>query len=75
VAHFARYVQPGAHRVQLDGGSEVLQALAFENPDASVAIVAFNPGETPLRFNLALGGRRHGCSIPSRAIQTYVARA
>lgn len=75
VAHFARYVQPGAHRVQLDGGSEALQALAFENPDASVAIVAFNSGAAPLRFNLALGDRRHGCNIPGRAIQTYVARA
>jgi glucosylceramidase len=66
-------VKPGAYRVSLDGHVDSLQALAFTNPDGSLAIIAFNRGDAPVRFNLAHGHQRHGCEIPAHAIQTYLA--
>jgi glucosylceramidase len=73
IAHFSKYVKPGAHRVALEGRVDALQALAFSNPDGTLAIVAFNPGDAPVHFNLALRTERVGCVIPGHAIQTCLA--
>ncbi|MBS0584086.1 MAG: glycoside hydrolase family 30 protein [Proteobacteria bacterium] len=73
IAHFSRYVKPGAHRVEAAGGPQGLQSCAFANPDGSVAVVAFNPGDAAIDFNLDIAGERHGCRIPAHAIQTYLA--
>jgi glucosylceramidase len=72
MAHFAKYIKPGAHRVELGGTVNGLQSIAFANPDASVAVVAFNPTEAAIEFNLAIGAVRRAARIPAHAIQTYL---
>src|SRR5690606_26419616 len=39
--HLAQYVEPGAVRVEVQGGD----ALAFQNPDGSIVTVLFNSGQ------------------------------
>jgi glucosylceramidase len=73
IAHFSRYVKPGAHRVELSGAPRGLQSSAFANPDGSIAVVAFNPGDAAVDFNLDIAGEKRGCRIPAHAIQTYLA--
>jgi len=45
--HFYRAIQPGAVRIQVGAPNDLL-ALAFENPDGSLAIVLYNKGKARL---------------------------
>ncbi len=72
IAQFSRFVHPGARRIASSGGPAVLESVAFANPDGSLAVVVLNIGETPVKFRLANGRESRPCSIPARAIQTYV---
>ncbi|MDE2095441.1 MAG: glycoside hydrolase family 30 protein, partial [Burkholderiales bacterium] len=72
IGHLARFVRPGARRVLCAATKEVLEATAFVNPDASVAIVAMNRTEQPIRFALRADGHAYDTELPPRAIATYV---
>ena len=73
VGHLARFVRPGARRVLCAATKEALEATAFVNPDASVAIVVMNRTEQPIRFALRTDGSAFDTELPPRAIATYVA--
>ncbi len=45
--HFYRAIQPGAARIQVDAPADLL-ALAFENPDGSLALTLYNRGKARL---------------------------
>ena len=72
IAHFSRYVKPGAHRIASDGGPAGLESVAFVNPDGSLVTVVLNKSDAPVAFTLASGGDHLACTIPARAIQTYL---
>lgn len=42
IAHFSKYIEPGAVRIGCSRYSELLEAAAFENPDGSIVFVVFN---------------------------------
>jgi glucosylceramidase len=71
IAHFSRYVKPGAHRIA-SSGAEGLDSIAFRNPDGSLVTIVMNQTDKPASFQLAAVGETLACSIPARAIQTYV---
>lgn len=72
IAHFSKFVLPGARRIASSGGPVKLQSIAFANPDGSLATIVLNETESPVAFTLSSGGGSQVCSIPARAIQTYV---
>jgi len=72
LAHFSKFVQPGAHRIASSGGPAHLQTIAFANPDGSLIAVVMNQTEAPANFTLAVGPDKLSSTIPARAIQTYV---
>jgi glucosylceramidase len=72
IAHFSKFVQPGAHRIVSRGGPTNLPSIAFSNPDGSLAVVVMNRADAPADFALSVGGDQLNCSIPARAIQTYL---
>lgn len=72
LAHFSRYVQAGAHRVDSSGGPAALEHVAFVNPDGSVAVVVLNRGDAAVDFGLKIGEQSLGGRIPAHAIQTYL---
>lgn len=75
IAHFSKYVQPGARRIGSAGGPAALQSVAFANPDGSLVLVVLNRTDEAVGFALATGGETLACTIPARAIQSYVRAA
>jgi glucosylceramidase len=73
IAHFAKFVRPGATRLEAGASSDVLQSIAFSNPDGDIAAIVVNPTAESQQFTLALGDDARACTIPARAIQTYLA--
>lgn len=71
LGHFARFIAPGARRVLCAATRDDLEATAFVNPDGSIAIVAMNRTEKPLRFVIALAGGEAVAELPARAIATW----
>jgi glucosylceramidase len=72
IAHFSRFVLPGAHRIASSGGPAGLQSIAFVNPDGSLVAVVMNPTDAAQDFALTVGAEALACHLPARAIQTYV---
>ncbi|CAN0371721.1 unnamed protein product, partial [Ectocarpus sp. 4 AP-2014] len=48
LAHASRFVRPGAVRVGSNTIGNVLETVAFENPDGSRAMIALNPTASPV---------------------------
>lgn len=72
MAHFSKFIRPGAVRIGLENEDNSLLATAVQNPDGSMAVVVFNEGKTPKNFTLHLSGSRASISIEPQAIQTLV---
>lgn len=73
IAHFSKYIRPGAKRIGLSGVSTDFTATAFQNPDQSVALVVFNQGEADKSFTVKMEGLPElKISIPGQALQTVV---
>ena len=42
IAHFSKYIKPGAKRINLSTFTDNISGTAFENKDKSIVIVLFN---------------------------------
>ncbi|MGB8693618.1 MAG: glycoside hydrolase family 30 protein [Steroidobacteraceae bacterium] len=73
IGHFTRFVRPGAQRVSCVTDRQDLEAASFVNPDGSIAVIAMNRSEQPLRFALCIAGARTVAELPPRSIATYLA--
>ena len=73
IGHFARFVKPGARRVLCAASLQDLEAAAFVNPDASIAIVVLNRTEATIPFALRLGAGTLAAELPPRSIASYLA--
>jgi glucosylceramidase len=74
LAHFSKFIRPGATRIGFDHADSELQVTAAGNPDGSVAVVVFNPTDRKKDIELSLGERSAPVSISARAIQTIMIR-
>lgn len=72
LAHFSRYIRPGAQRIGFENTDESLMVTAAENPDGSISAVILNQGKEAKSFKLTLGEKSTALSIPPQAIQTVV---
>ena len=72
LAHFSRYIRPGAKRIGFDLSDDTLMVTAAQNPDGSIALIVFNQGEEAKGFTLSLGAQTANLSISARAIQTII---
>ncbi len=72
MAHFSRFIRPGAVRIGFQNPSEDLMVTAAKNPDGTFAMVIFNPGEETKGIHLSLEGKSMEFSIDGKAIQTIV---
>ncbi len=72
LAHFSKYIRPGAVRIGVESASEDLLVTAAKNPDGSIAVVLFNEGNEPKGIELSSSGKRVGININGKAIQTVV---
>lgn len=72
LAHFSRYIRPGAVRIGVDCPDKEIMVTAAQNPDGSVAIILFNPGDTDKSFRISLPQQTLTDLIHAKAIQTIV---
>ncbi|MGB1241168.1 MAG: glycoside hydrolase family 30 protein [Chitinophagales bacterium] len=72
LAHFSKYIRPGAVRIGFESGDENLLVTAAHNPDGTIAVIIFNQDSSSKDFTLTLGEQSTGISINGQAIQTVV---
>ncbi len=72
MAHFSKYIRPGAVRIGLDNSNNQLQVTSAQNPDGSIAVIVFNEGKSAHSFDLKLKNTSQTINIEPQAIQTIV---
>jgi glucosylceramidase len=72
LAHFSRFIRPGATRIGFINPDTELQVTAAQNPDGSIAVVVFNPTENEKEFMLSLVEKSAHVKISAKAIQTIL---
>lgn len=72
MAHFSRYIRPGAVRIGFNNPDKELMVTAVKNTDGSTIVVLFNPGEKQKNVSLSVGEKSTHIEISGKAIQTVV---
>jgi len=72
LAHFSRFIRPGAVRIGTVCNTAGLELTAVKNPDGSFVTVVLNTGEVPRNIRLKLGSKELDFRISEKAIQTIV---
>jgi glucosylceramidase len=72
MAHFSKYIRPGAIVIGLDNPDKELMITAAKNPNGSIAVVIFNEGNQSKTINLSLNDSSIDIPISGQAIQTIV---
>ncbi|MBN2163386.1 MAG: glycoside hydrolase family 30 protein [Pontiellaceae bacterium] len=73
IAHFSKFIRPGAQRIDLTGHDDDFMATAFRNPDGSIAVAVFNLTEKEITYALQFN-ETVKITIPGQALQTIVIR-
>ncbi|MFK7950607.1 MAG: glycoside hydrolase family 30 beta sandwich domain-containing protein, partial [Saprospiraceae bacterium] len=71
LAHFSKYIRPGAKRIGLENSDKDLQVTAVEQDD-NIVVVLLNEGTEAKTFSIDLNGQTVNLSIDGQAIQTVV---
>ncbi len=75
MAHFSKFIRPGAVRIGIEVSDKDLIATAAQNQDGTIAIVVFNETETARSFELDVEGNKTTLSIKPQAIQTILVKS
>ncbi|MFT5230904.1 MAG: glucosylceramidase [Planctomycetota bacterium] len=75
MAHFSKYIRPGAIVFEVQNTDGALKVTAAKNPDGTIAVVVFNEGETAKSFNLILNEQSLAININAQALQTVIVPA
>jgi glucosylceramidase len=72
MAHFSKYIRPGAKRIAFTNSNANLHATALQNPDGSKVVVVLNTTNNPITFEIQLGGKKVAYTIAPAALQTII---
>ena len=72
MAHFSKFMRPGAVKIGCEINSKELVSTAVQNPDGSIAIAIFNPTESKHTIDIKLNNKNALISIDSKALQTII---
>jgi len=72
MAHFSRFIRPGAVRIGHTVSDEDLMVTAVKNPDSSIALVVLNQNDQPRALNISIEDKKANISIDRKSIQTIV---
>ena len=72
MAHFSKYIRPGAEIIGVENADKDLMVTAAQNPDGTIAVVIFNEGMESKDFMLSLGDKTTKVKINKQAIQTLL---
>lgn len=71
LGHASRFVQPGAVRIGSTSIGNLVETVAFQNPDGSRAMIALNPSESDQTIRAFDGQKHFQYEIPSRSVATF----
>lgn len=72
MAHFSKYIRPGAKVLGIDRTDESIMVSAVKNPDESIVLVMFNETGKSKNFTLSLEEKTVDIQISAQAIQTII---
>jgi glucosylceramidase len=73
LAHFSRYVQPGAVRVMnAITGTTTLEITAFKNPDGAIVVTVLNKSANAVQFKIKQGTQAIKPTIPAHALMDFI---
>lgn len=74
MAHFSKFIRPGAVIIDAQNTDDDLMVAAAKNPDNSIVVVVFNEGTSLKTFDLSLKNRNNAkkITISPQAIQTIM---
>ena len=72
MAHFSKFMRPGAVKIGCTINSKEVVSTAVQNPDGSIAVAIFNPSETNYSIEIKLNNITKTITIPAKALQTVV---
>lgn len=75
MSHFSKFMRPGAVKIGCDTAHKDLKVTAVKNPDASIAVVIFNPTENEQSLEINLNNQKINISIQAKALQTVVIKS
>ncbi len=70
LAHFSKFIRPGAFRIGFKLDNSKIQATAAQNPDGSIVLILFNEGQNSHGVKLSLGERTNSVTLSPRSLQT-----
>jgi glucosylceramidase len=71
LGHLAKFVQPGAYRVESTSTPGAIETVAFLNPDGSKVLLALNAGTISSPFAVQQGSQRFYYTLPAGALATF----
>ena len=72
MAHFSKFMRPGAIKIGCSINNKDLVATAVKNPDGSIALAIFNPTENMQSIDIKMNNKNAVISIDSKALQTII---
>ena len=72
LAHFSKYMRPGAVKIGCTINHKEIVTTAVKNPDGTIAVVVFNPTSEKQNIALHLGNKNKSISINAQALQTII---
>jgi glucosylceramidase len=70
LAHFSKFVRPGAVRLQTKGEAKGVRVMAFQTPKGGFVVQLLNSLERESAVNLVSSGRTLHLALPARSIST-----
>ncbi|MCZ8169596.1 MAG: glycoside hydrolase family 30 protein [Flavobacterium sp.] len=72
MAHFSKFMRPGAVKIGCSITSDAVMATAVQNPDGSIAVAIFNPTAEKHTLDIHLNTIQTMITIDKEALQTIV---
>lgn len=72
IAHFSKYIKPGAKRIAFSRYTDNIKVTAFKNTDNSLAIVLLNQNDFNKEYNLCINDIVIHDNLDSHAIVSYL---
>ena len=70
LGHYSKYVLPGAVRIY-SSNTPAIASAAFQNPDGSMALIAFNNSSSSQTFTVQWGTEAFSYTLPSLGAATF----
>ncbi len=74
MAHFSKFMRPGAVKIGCNINNKELMATAVINPDKTIALVIFNPTDQVFEIEINHNNKKNIISISAKALQTIIVK-